>query len=465
MQGSFNHKQTSLNTDWGTVLDPGPDENAIAEYRNRQEVARLNQVRASRYAAAQDGAGGGAAPAPAAGGGDGAPAAAGPAPPPPVQSIAPPQANSTVFQVKTHQVYVLTKAVNNEAPFLGIRKGVYGHYLVPYEEFQANGKTQAKPYREQPLANSPSSIKPKGPPGTIEGDQRPPPSPEFCEEGTHYVCPDTPHHSPYWEVGLNVLRSLLENAEALDLAFAQRMQGLSNVTRIVVWDCLDPDYDPTDRKPVMQQFMAKYLDRFYTRMQPGNIPDVLDLSEEALHKHKTFCKAWVKKHYCTLTPNITGPAEALANEFFPYLQGQMPRDNRLTRLDLARILMRHEDFSAEFAICLHYYSMNLEHSRSARNASYKQMSSVTGAKIWSYNQLGNLLGEKAATLNSIFRRLNDPVQAAFDPLLVDWYGILGQIPQVHKYFDDDAAQQAGIGRLPRSSGAGQVPPWRVGRSG
>lgn len=447
MQGSFNQQQTTgLGTDWGSVLDPGPDEAALVVYHDRQETARLNQVRAARQAA--DGAAGPAAPVP------------------PAQALTPPQAGSTSFVNRAITVYVLTQAVNKEAPFVAPRQGMYGHYLVTYEKFQdgADGE-RARPYREQTPAAPPYPIKGKGPPGTVEGDARPKPSAGYCEEGTHYVCPDTGHMSAYCEIGQDALRKLLEHVEALDLAFAQRMQGLSNVTRTVVWDCLDPDYDPTDRKPVMQQFMAKYMERFYTRMQPGNVPDVLELSEEALHKHKAFCKTWVKKHYCTLTPNITGPAEALANEFFPYLQGQMPRDHKLNRLDLARILMRHEDFSAEFAICLHYYSMNLEHSRSARNASYKQMSSVTGAKIWSYNRLGNLLGEKTATLNAIFRSMNNPLAAAFNPLLLDWYGILGQIPQVHKYFDDDAAQHAGANRIARSSGAGQVPPWRVGRSG
>lgn len=456
MQGSFahqQHQQTSLDTDWGAVLDPGPDEASVAEFRNRQEVARLNQVRAARQAAA-----GAVAPGPG-----------GPVPPAPPPPAAPPQASSTFFRMKTHPVYVLTKAVNKEAPYIKPRAiGVYGHYLVPYDTITTGdgGERLAKPYREQqPEGTASFHMKKTGPPGTREGDARPKPSAKHCEEGTHYVCPDTEHASPYWEVGLNELQSQLERAEALDLAFAHRMQGLSSVARTVVWDCLDPDYDPTDRKSVMQQFMGKYLERFYTRMQPGNVPDVLDLSEEVLHKHKAFCKAWVKKHYCTLTPAITSPAEALANEFFPYLQGQMPRNHRLTPVDLARLLMRHEDFSADFAICLHYFSMNLEHSRSSRNASYNQMSRVTGAKIWSYNRMGNLLGQKAATLNAIFRRLDDPMTAAFDPLLLDWHGILGQIPQVHRYFDDDAAQHAGVGKTARSSGAGQVPPWRAGRSG
>jgi hypothetical protein len=367
---------------------------------------------------------------------------------------------------------VLTRAINEEAPYANPRQGVYGHYLVPYEPVLENEGDQqnlrrGKPYQENctPIA-LPTERKQKGPPGSIRRDARPLPSKTFCIEGVHYICPDTLHRSPYYEIGLDILRGLLEQAEAADLAFAQRMQGLGNVTRSIVWDCLDPDYDPTDRKPVMQQFMTKYLERFYTRMQPGNIPDVSDLSDEALHKHKSFCKAWVKRHYCTLTPNITGPAEALTNEFFPYLKGQMPKHVQMTRLDLARILMRHQDFSAEFAICLHYYSTNLEHSRAARNASYKQMSSVSGAKIWSYNRLGNLLGEKISTLQTIFREMETLENVAFHPLLVDWYSILGQIPHVHKYFDDDAAQHAGAAsRVGRSSGAGQVPPWRVARSG
>jgi hypothetical protein len=278
------------------------------------------------------------------------------------------------------------------------------------------------------------------------------------------MCANTPGGALFFEVGTDVLQRALEEAEGRDLAFARRMEGLGNVARTVVWDCLDPDYDPLDRKAVLHQFMSKYLDRFYARMPPGNAPDVGELSEEALYKHKRFCREWVLKHYRTLTPAVTAPAEALAAQFFPFFEAQFPPRNKLSRAELARILMRHEDFAAEFATCLHYFSTSLEQGRGGRNASYRQISQTAAARSASYNRLGNLLGEKSATMQGVFRELRDPLAAAFHVLLADWYAILGQIPQVHRYFDDDAAMHAGRGGSRRGgAGDGQVPPWRASR--
>jgi hypothetical protein len=58
--------------------------------------------------------------------------------------------------------------------------------------------------------------------------------------------------------------------------------------------------------------MASYLKRFYNGINPETGPATALVSDEALHKHKTFCQAWAKKHYKTLTPAVTAPAEALA---------------------------------------------------------------------------------------------------------------------------------------------------------
>lgn len=86
---------------------------------------------------------------------------------------------------------------------------------------------------------------------------------------------------------------------------------------------------------------------------------------------------------------------------------------------------------------------------------------MTAAKAWSYNRLGNLLASKGQTLRAAFRLLEDPVQYCFHPTMADWHAILGQIPQVHRYFDDDAAQHGPTPRTQRMGG--QVPPWRVAR--
>ena len=277
----------------------------------------------------------------------------------------------------------------------------------------------------------------------------------------HFVCAD-PENSLYYEIGVDRLRATLEEAEALDLAFARRMEGLANVNKSVMWDCLDPDYDASDREGLMEQFMSKYLERFYSRLEPGNIPDVRSLTEEALHKHKAFCKAWTQKHYKTLTPTVTAPAETLVNEFYPYLESIFPRNHRLARAELARVLMRHEEFSADFATCLHYYTTSLEQGRAGRNASYKQMSQISTARAMSYTRMGNVLSDKMNVLTQLFRGMQrDPTDRWLHPLLIDWHSIMGQIPQVHRYFDDDAAQHAGAPRV--QPGGGQIPPWRITR--
>ena len=424
MQGSFRP-----NADWEAVLDPGPDEDALAETRKRraqQAVARAVAVRRNL-------------PAPA------------------DVEIPKPVAADISFTVKGRLFYVL-RGDNADAP---PRPGQFGHYLVTYMVDDAG---RARPFMtDEPYLIGPVFPHEPGMPG-MDADTRPRPNLHYCKEGRDFIRADP---TKFWEIGISTLKRCLEKAEAMDFAFAKRMEGFGNVAPSVVWDCLDPDYDPSDRKAVMDQFMAKYLNRFYTRADAGsNEPDAQSLSEEALHKHKTFCQAWTKKHYRCLTPAVTAPAEALAGEFHEDLVGGSAQRHRLTRLELSRVLMRHQDVAPEFASCLHYFMTNLEQSRGGRNASYKQMSAVNSSKAWSYNRLGNLLGEHGAALARIFRGLADEGRARFDPFIIDWYAILGQMPQVHRYFDDSQTSAGPGGGAPaarRAAQQGQVPPWRVGR--
>jgi hypothetical protein len=453
MQGAFPDAGQHLDANWAEVFNPNPGEDAAAAYRERRDEANLNRVREARRAAADGGA-----------------------PPPavvPLPDTPKPIAPSVNFRIKGKSFFLLDNRINTAAPLTNPRDGMLGHYLVAYEEFtetlpDGTQVPRAKPYTAGPdTPNATPEVVPPHAPGAEQTDPRPKPSGTYCQVGRDYICANTPGGPLFFEIGTATLQKALEEAESRDLAFARRMEGLGNVSRAVVWDCLDPDYDPMDRRAVMHQFMTKYLDRFYTRMTPGNVPDVGELSEEALYKHKRFCREWVLKHYRTLTPAVTAPAEALAAQFFPFLEPQFPRQNRLSRAELARILMRHEDFAAEFATCLHYFSTSLEQGRGGRNASYRQISQTAAAKSASYNRLGNLLGERSATLSAVFRQLRDPLTATFHVLLVDWYGILGQIPQVHRYFDDDAAMHAGRGATARAragGGDGQVPPWRASRA-
>lgn len=435
MQGSFPPPGSHpTGTDWGGILNPGPDEESMAEQRRQESEAELNRIRQVRQARA----------------------AGGPIPPHVPAEIPVPVPPSSRFQLRGVWFYIV-----QEIPDLPLRPGKWGHYLVTYERYTHNGEWYGRPYKHDTPFATPERIR-RGAPGLVMGDPKPRPWDRACKENEHYVCASQGREDPpaYYEIGRETLRQALEQGEALDLAFAQRMEGLANVAKLAVWDCLDPDYDPGDRKPVMDQFMHKYLDRFYTRLEPGNAPAAGDVAEEALHKHKAFCKAWTQKHYKTLTPAVTAPAETLASEFYPFLENNFPKNRRLTRGELARVLMRHEEFTADFATCLHYYTTSLEQSRGGRNASYKQMTQISAARAWSYSRMGNALAAKSHTLTRFFRDMQDLAHYWFHPALIDWYGIMGQIPQVHRYFDDEAAQN---GPPPRIQNGGVVPPWRFAR--
>ena len=299
-------------------------------------------------------------------------------------------------------------------------------------------------------------------------DNRLQPDPEYCIPTVHYTAPSLLAPRQYWEVGIQILKTSLESAEALDLAFARRMEGLGNVAPQVCWDCLDPDYDPSDRPAVMDQFMAKYLGRFYNGIDPELGPATTLVADEALHKHKTFCQAWVKKHYKALTPAVTAPAESLASEFYPYIEPWFdPRESRLTHAELARVLMRYEPTAAEFATCLHFYGTSLEQARGGRNASYKQMSTVSTYRAITHKRFGDLLANRMIDLRNVFRELGNSMHSRyFDPLIVDWHGILGQMPETHRFFRNDSLVQGLLRQAPRRNGAdgAHVPPWRTMRN-
>jgi len=433
MQGAF--LQTGV--DWAAALDPGADETSETARRHKIRADEILRIAQNRRAAA---AGGPAAPVRA------------------VVVIPNPIAASHHFELDGRRVYLVREQADTP-----LREGLWGHYLVPYETFHVAiagaPNIRARPYLTDPLTRFPVA-KPAGlgAPGRVLGDPKPIPSSLFCEEGVHYV---RAVPGAYSEVGLNTLRRVLEAAEAQDQAFARRMEGLGNVDASVTWNCLDPDYDALDRPALMEQFMSKYLDRFYSKMEPANTPDVRAVTEEAMHKHRVFCKAWTQKHYKTLTPAVTAPGEALAGEFWAYFQDQFPQNHRLSRMEFARVLMRHEDFASEFASCLHYYSTSLEQTRGGRNANYRQMAQINASKAWSYNRLGNLLAEKSDVLRLAFQGIETHVIPTMHPLLVDWHSILGQMPQVHRYFDDSAAHNTS--RMRRTAHGGQVPPWKFAR--
>ena len=58
-----------------------------------------------------------------------------------------------------------------------------------------------------------------------------------------------------FEISKDVLKDTCEQAEELDYAFALSMQGLRGASLPAVWNCIDPEYDVTDRAPVLAQFV------------------------------------------------------------------------------------------------------------------------------------------------------------------------------------------------------------------
>lgn len=430
MQGLFESEVPGLempllSADWGASLDPGVDERTQKRMRGDQ----MADIRARQIAAVR---GGTAAPP----GG------------PPVLTT--PTAPSARFTVKGSLVYVM-KGVDTDA-----RPGIWGHYIVPYVTDTATNK--ARPYAEH-ADNVTALVMKPGFPGVSDKDldKQPTPDEDKCVEGRDFVAADP---GKFWEVGLDNVRRILEEAEAADLAFARRMEGFGNVSKDVVWNCLDPDYDASDREAVMAQFMTKYLERFYTKLGTGNTPDIDSISAEALHKHKVFCKAWTQKHYRSLTPVVTAPAEALAGEFYGYIEPLMPA-LKLTRMELARVFMRHPDTAGEFASALHYFSTTLEQTRGRRNANYKQMSMINAARVSSYNRLGALLDQKSVMLTKLIKELCAPSSNLLHSMTVDWYDILGQTPPVHRYFEDTSPYQGITAARQMNAAQGQLPPWKT----
>ncbi len=438
MQGSFAGAVA-----WASALDPGPDEEAQAAQRSdalEREVQRITRLRDPNL----------------------------PAPVPPQQDpllYAHVYAPTPHFKLDNMTFYIL----KGENYHTQARAGRFGHYLVTTVDIiiqpglcrPINVRRALPPAQRTTLPN----VDYENPPGYAPDDPRLKPSPEYCTPLVDYIVPNVFAPDNYYEIGLAVLKSSLEKAEALDLAFARRMEGLGYVSAQVCWDCVDPDYDPSDRPAVMDQFMAKYLGRFYDGVDPHGGPLTEQVVDEAVRKHKAFCQAWARKHYKTLTPTVTAPAEALASEFFPYIETWVPESVKLTRTEFARVLMRLPDLSADFASCLHFYATSLEQARGGRNASYKQMSVVSTYRALSHKRFGDLLAAKASILRETFARLGTTMHARlFDPAIVDWHTILGQMPVVHRLFQNTSVNQGLLRRVATNHGAAHVPPWRTMRN-
>jgi hypothetical protein len=202
------------------------------------------------------------------------------------------------------------------------------------------------------------------------------------------------------------------------------------------------------------------MDKFYSKVDVEDEPTSEDVSAEALHIHKSFCKEWVTKHYKNLTPFVTSAAESLATEFYDHFKLRMPANYKLTCIELARIFMRHPAISPEFASCLHYSMTNIEQTRGGRNASYKQMNMVSMAKVQSYNRFGKWLQDNDTVTMGVLREMQNFHSFNLHPLIVDWYKIAGQMPHVHKSFEGYIDKNT---KWQQEKGSKAVPPWKLGR--
>lgn len=439
MQGAF-----PVNADWSSALDPENDDAVTRKVRGDLTLREL-----SRIARIRD------PDAPAEPNDHLLRYVRGPFPPTPQ------------FRLPDHGdvVFLLKKDLAAER----LREGMLGHYLVTtvvdnVADDGADPVFRARPFI-LPVKDTEQDVNGilPGAPGSTSQDWRDPPNPQYCMEGRDYI---TKKNNRYMEIGTNSLRDALETAESLDLSFARRLEGLSNQPAITCWDCIDPDYDPSDRPLLRDQFIAKYLSKFYEENEPSDAgPSVEDVTNEVIEQHRALCQAWARKHYRCLTPFVTSPAEAVASDFYKHLETYFPPERKLSRVELARVFMRHPDMATDFAICLHNYINALEQSRGGRNASYKSMSITANARAASYKRFGDLLADKIHVLRAFFTHVSaDPHDSHLHPYLVDWHAILGQMPQVHRFFDHSASGYGRASKRARNpADRDRVPPWKFGK--
>ena len=165
------------------------------------------------------------------------------------------------------------------------------------------------------------------------------------------------------------------------------------------------------------------------------------------------------KYYKGLTPIVTSAAEALVCDFYDSLKPRMHKDYVLSIRQLARLLMRHEALSPHFANCLQHYMTSLDQTRGGRNPSYKQMTSVSTARFQSFKRFVGELEARAGELSKFYRGAADVHEFLFHRYLVDWHGVAGQLPDVHRHFTPKIDNMA----LRRKRNPQDQEPWRVGR--
>ena len=261
------------------------------------------------------------------------------------------------------------------------------------------------------------------------------------------------------EISKDNLRDICEQAEELDYAFALSMQGLRGASLPAVWNCIDPEYDVSDRAPVLAQFVKMYMEKFYTQINAPVGSIVEDVVGEALHLHEEFCKGWVHRHHRTLSAEITAASESLVGVFIDEIQRAFPANVQLTRTHMARYFRRKSEYSGEFANCLYHYMTSLEQMRGNRNASYRAMQTEKVAYITAMKKMAHMLRECFSVIQGDLQGLTS-TSIIFDVRFIDWHYISAQLPTHHREFDGYAQNFTLFRTRPGSGRAGRFPPWQ-----
>jgi hypothetical protein len=300
-----------------------------------------------------------------------------------------------------------------------IRRGRTLHFLKEYIETQ-NGFVVAGPprhaYTEKSVANEYTK--------SIDLN--------YCKENVDFV---TPIGSVFYEIYEGFISQNYIVTEEHDFKFASIMQGLLNVRQNQVWECLNDQYDPHDRNPLLRMYIKSRIKKLFQTFPPNG--DIRRLCDDAIHKYRVFTQRWVIHNYKYITPLITSAAIV----FIRHCINAIPSKYHVFSHEiLARVLWRNELSRADFAEALFWHMGSIDQSRNGRNPSYKQMNIISNTHVQSYYKLLRTL--KNLEWDKIFPLHDDIVITVLDIPCFDWYDMAGQIPIIHakyKTFEDNIA--------------------------
>jgi len=242
----------------------------------------------------------------------------------------------------------------------------------------------------------------------------------------------------YYEVGGTLIKENLQKAEALDFQFASLIQGLLGLPQESVWACLDPDYNPHDKDPLIAQFRTNYTQSTYKEVTWVDQDMSRLLSEEIIQQHKKFTREWVSEHFKNITPLVSSAAQVLAQQVLPHL-----------RLDVdvymfTRFLMRHPLINLDFATCLHSYMISMENSRPNRNPSYKQITNSQMAHFQQFKHFSKVVTSEIRDIKKFFESKTSMHDTLFNEYLTDWYTIAKQLPHFHRHYPRPEKENKGV---------------------